>query len=110
MENKFTKEDIRVGYLVEIESGEYRELFVVTMWEEKIIFTNGDVWHRWSSFDENLCSKHAKITKVFGWTTYAEQMWYNSADGRPLIWERKEPVKITKKEIEKILGYEIEIV
>lgn len=110
MENKFTKEDIKVGYMVEIESEGHRGLFITTIYKEKGVFTDGNTWYKWSEFDEDLCSKHAKITKVYSWPDCIVELWYNNTNNRPVLWERPLAKKMTKKEIEEILGYEIEII
>ena len=109
----FKMEDIKIGYMVEITSRErndLEQLCVVTMWEGDVIFTNGETSFLPDDFDDKFSSVYNKITKVWGYPEYAECMWYNDTDERPLLWERPSAKKMTKAEIEEILGYEIEIV
>ncbi len=107
----FKLEDIKIGYMVEVtfkERESLKRLCVVTMWEGDIIFTNGKTWFQPDDFDENFGSYY--ITKVWGYPEYAECMWYNDTDDRPLLWERHSAKKMTKAEIEEILGYSIDII
>lgn len=55
-------------------------------------------------FGVNMC-----VMEVYGTTSNAH-MLDNSTDGRQLLWKRQVPKKMTVEEIEKILGYKIEIV
>lgn len=110
---RFKKEDIKVGYMVEIAViGEryIRYFCTAIMWNGYMIFTNGDDWWKLSDFNDNLESSFYKITKVWGYPEDAECVLHNEVCDRPLLWERPWPKKMTKAEIEKILGYEIEIV
>ena len=106
-------EDIKIGYIVEVAviGDEYiKYLCTATIWEGQKILTNGIYCFEFSDFDDNMKSTFHKITKVWGYPEDAECMWYNNTDDRPLLWERPSAKKMTKAEIEEILGYEIEIV
>lgn len=107
----FKLEDIKIGYMVEValkKREDLKRLCVVTVWEGDVIFTNGETWFQYDDFDEDFGSYY--ITKVWGYPEHAECMWYNNTDDRSLLWERPCPKKMTKAEIEEILGYDIEIV
>lgn len=57
--------------------------------------------------------REGDIVKIWGRVTGTQA--YGTAllgltEGRKLLWERKEARKMTVKEIEKLLGYEVEIV
>lgn len=109
----FKMEDIKIGYMVEVTviGDEYiKYLCTVTMWNGHKILTNGIHWFKLSDFDDNMKSTFNKITKVWGYPKYAKNMWYNNTAFKPLLWERPSAKKMTKAEIEEILGYEIEIV
>ena len=109
----FKMEDIKIGYMVEVAvigDEHIKYLCTATIWEGQKILTNGTYCFEFSDFDDNMKSTFHKITKVWGYPEYAENMWYNNTDFRPLLWERPSAKKMTMAEIEKILGYEIEIV
>ena len=106
-------EDIKIGYIVEVAvigDEHIKYLCTATIWEGQKILTNGTYCFEFSDFDDNMKSAFHKITKVWGYPEYAKNMWYNNTDFRPLLWERPSAKKMTKAEIEEILGYEIEIV
>ena len=106
-------EDIKIGYIVEVAvigDEHIKYLCTATIWEGQKILTNGTYCFEFSDFDDNMKSTFHKITKVWGYPEYAKNMWYNNTDFRPLLWERPSTKKMTKAEIEEILGYEIEIV
>ena len=109
----FNMEDIKIGHMVEITvigDEHIKYLCTVTMWNGYKILTNGFCWFKLSDFDDNMKSTFEKITKVWEYTENPESMWYNDTDERPLLWERPSAKKMTKAEIEEILGYDIEIV
>lgn len=109
----FKLEDIKIGYMVEVTvigDEHIKYLCTATIWDGFKILTNGIYWFKLSDFDDNMKSTFDKITKVWGYTENPESMWYNDTDKRPLLWERPSAKKMTMAEIEKILGYEIEIV
>lgn len=106
-------EDIKIGYIVEVAvigDEHIKYLCTATIWEGQKILTNGTYCFEFSDFDDNMKSTFHKITKVWGYPEYAKNMWYNNTDFRPLLWERPSAKKMTKAEIEEILGYDIEIV
>lgn len=106
-------EDIKIGYIVEVAvigDEHIKYLCTATIWEGQKILTNGTYWFKFSDFDDNMKSTFDKITKVWGYPEHAECMWYNNTYDRPLLWERPSAKKMTMAEIEKILGYEIEII
>ena len=110
---RFKMEDIEIGYIVEVTvigDERIKYLCTATIWNGEKILTNGVFWFKFSDFDDNMKSTFDKITKVWGYTECAECMWYNDTDDRPLLWERPSAKKMTKAELEEILGYEIEIV
>ena len=119
---KFTKEDLKPGYIV-VFGGKPR---MVMPTESELLRLRGrdemamvmvDVKGCWTDidyFDSDLCYKgrmDLEVTEVYGYSRHANAACKISTDGRPLLWTREGPAKkITVAEIEKELGYKVEIV
>jgi hypothetical protein len=106
MSTEFTKDKLESGMVVEYRNGE-RRLVVNRLFIGEIAY--GSL----GNFDENLKHKcgnsELDIVKVYkAYDNSFECMFkdYNLT----LIWERKEVVKLTVKEICEKLGYDVEIV
>ena len=61
------------------------------------------------------CMDEFTIVKVYGYAAFQSEALEFNTEYRPLLWERKEetkpePKKLTVAEIEKELGYSVEIV
>lgn len=101
----FTKADLKDGMVVECHNGD-RYLVV----NDRLI--NHEGWLRISNFSNNLSSDSVEFTidKVYETIGYNFQTLFN--DGKlTLIWEREELAKkMTVEEIEKELGYKVEII
>ena len=67
--------------------------------------------HYWpvSCFSKNGKYADGELIAIYDRTTN-RLLLDNSTEGRKLLWERKEPKKMTVDEICKALGYEVEIV
>lgn len=111
----FTKNDLKLGYLVQLRNGKMK---MVMPKECNIILTDldGD-WHSLLSYREDLLYEECldrkmeyDIMKIFGHSIYATHVFDLTGGYRPLLWERKEKKKMTVSEIEKELGYEVEII
>ena len=77
----FKMEDIKIGYMVEVAvigDEHIKYLCTATIWEGQKILTNGTYCFEFSDFDDNMKSTFHKITKVWGYPEYAENMWYNN--------------------------------
>lgn len=112
---KFTKDDLKVGYIVR----DGHDLYMVmdTNLGERIIVDKNGGWMRLCSYDNDLkCvgfedARKYDISEVYGYSDSRTKACYISTDHRELLWKREDPVKkMTVKEIEKELGYKIEIV
>ena len=105
LEFVFTKADLKSGMVVECHNGD-RYLVV----NDRLI--NHEGWLRISNFSNNLSSDSVEFTidKVYETIGYNFQTLFN--DGKlTLIWEREAPAKkMTVEEIEKELGYKVEII
>ena len=116
---KFTKNDLKVGYVVKLRDG---GLEMVTMSgicgsNNSMLISIGTsgVWTDISrNIDDNLCRKDNTrdydIVEVYGYSQYAYCALKVSTENRELLWKREEAKKMTVEEIEKELGYKIEIV
>ena len=130
MTNKFTRDDLRPGYIVKLGNDELREVVEVGKKGSYILIAaNGD-WEYLSQGNYDLTAnvymtndpytkqgremlKFFNINEVYGFITNSE--YYNLAGqistiGHDLLWTRTPTVKMTVSEIEKKLGHKIEIV
>lgn len=137
MNKKFTKDDLHSGYVVEFRNGIRLLVARVNNKNFTKILTGPGVWfYLGSGWDSDLravqcppnlgaMSKRVyktslcewDIVKVYGLLSGSDTALYgyvfNTSDAevmRPLLWERKEAVKMTVAEICAKLGYDVEIV
>lgn len=122
MENKkFTKDDIKAGYIVKMRDG---SLNMVTVDGDDDLITvdeNRD-WMRIRDYDNDLRdtgkgsifktgpNPKYDIVEVYGGCYSRGESLKISTEDRDLLWKREEAKKMTVEEIEKELGYKIEIV
>lgn len=128
--NNFKKGDLTVGCVVKLRNGQFRMIMPVGR-NSTLILTDGDGWNYLSSWDDNLRFKSGEyatgypskialerakdmdIVAVYGHIRSTSDYRYVGRidnGGRPLLWERVDPKKMTVADIEKALGYEVEIV
>lgn len=114
MAKKFTIKDIKSGYIVKFRNGELMMALRAGHFEKILCGKEGDwiLMSRYSSTFKHPILKDRDIMEVYG---LIEEGYYEDAgcldtDHRPLLWKRSEPVKMTVEEINKKLGYEVEIV
>lgn len=101
----FTKFDLENKMVVELRNG-LKGIIVDNLIIGKNFFSDlTDYNDDLTNFTDNL-----DIIKVYDTWAYMGFEDYLNNSNLALIWERKEPVKMTKEEIESKLGYEIEIV
>lgn len=129
---KFSRDDLKVGYVVELRNGEFR--MVMPAGKEGTLILAGNAKHDWdylSRWDYNLNASSKKfecgfpgitaiqygkqfdIVAVYGLITNTK--YYNlcgdlGPDHRPILWGRVERKKMTVAEIEEKLGYPVEII
>ena len=113
----FKKEDIKPGYLLEIEKNDGMKYLAIVTYgntggEAQLCYSSEYAWAPISDLSDDLYNsllRSSKITKVYG---YAPNCYAYKIDAyqRPLLWERKEPKEMTVAEIEKLLGYPVKIV
>lgn len=112
---KFTKHDLKVGYIVRDSHDLY--MVMVTSSDEQIMVDKNGGWMPLDKYDTNLNhnsdigSSAYSITEVYGYSNSRTKSCDISTYGRTLLWKREDPAKkMTVEEIEKELGYKIEIV
>lgn len=116
MENKkFTKKDFQLGHIAIFKN----EPHMVMCDSENCMALVNDK-HHWIAlhmFDDDLCfaspltGKLEPITEVYGYSKWHYNALELSTRTRKLLWKREDPVKkMTVEEIEKELGYKVEIV
>lgn len=130
MTNKFTRDDLRPGYIVKLGNDELREVVEVGKKGSYILVSANGSWDYLSRWNYDLTAnvymtndpytkqgremlKFFNINEVYGFITNSE--YYNLAGqistiGHDLLWTRTPTVKMTVSEIEKKLGHKIEIV
>lgn len=135
MEKKFTKKDLRSGYVVEFRNGVHRLVARSGMFTQILINANTGEWNDLQSgwrddltVNDDYCRKmcgsecpepkyHPKdydIVRVWGLiksTAAYHQTLTTKISGRDLLWEREpEAKKLTVDEISELLGYKVEVV
>ena len=130
--NEFKNKDLHSGYLVEFRNGDRRIVARVNDFTRVLVNPTFGVWNYLSEWGDdlklkkNIRTSHVEasvekaragaydIVKVFGLVkgtgSYCFAFSTCTDNLRPLLWERKEPVKMTVAEICAKLGYDVEIV
>lgn len=109
MQKKFKKADLRDGMVVEYRDGDRRLVI-----DECLV--GKDSHYELSAYNENLENEYPRLTimKVFKICRRAILDSILDDDNLELIWERKEPKKMTVEEmrqkLEELTGEEIEVV
>ena len=108
MEKKFTKEDLKVGMLVEIING---IMYIVTP-ENTLSNTTG--WINLDVYNDNMKRKNSDfdyldIIKVWSYPSQNAGFFNYSTENRTLLWEREEEIyEYTIEDIAKLTGKPIE--
>lgn len=106
----FKKEDIKPGYLLEIEKDGIKHLAMVTYGDnECLCYSSEYVWGPIADLSDDLCNCVKRVMKVYGYAPNCYAYTLNP-NVRPLLWERKKPKEMTMKEIEEAIGYPVKIV
>lgn len=127
MDGKFTREDLKSGYVVKLRNGELRMVVRAGRFTKVLVSPIGG-WAYLSSnwgddlkrvdlyrhnHHESVPSKSQDIMEVYGLVQstehYGEALICSTAY-RPLLWTRTPAVKMTLEEICEKLGYEVELV
>lgn len=127
---KFTRDDLRPGYIVKLANGNYAEIKEVGKRGAYIVIGFDGDWEYLSHWNNDLTGhkfdaatlddkpgvkvrKTSDIVEVYGFITNTE--YYTLAGqitniGRDLLWTKTPVKKMTMAEIEKRLGHKVEIV
>ena len=108
------KADLKVGYLVEDRAGNLKMVMATTR-DLELIYEDHMTHGPFNKINDDLTSKAKEefdIMKVWGFAPFAMYTFNFDTNDRELLWERKEKKKkkMTVAEIEKELGYEVEII
>lgn len=104
--------EIKDGYLLVVKTkDEVHNMTVVTSKVRDMLGCVTPKRHYWyvDLFNENGVFCDSEIIAIYERTNNSDLL-DNSTEGRELLWERKEPKKMTVAEICKALGYDVEIV
>lgn len=113
MEKNFTRNDIKAGMLVVIKDYDSGEIYMSQIYDTKygLCVSTESYWFPLSTLSvKDLKDDYKEIIEVWDiCLTTARAYTINTTD-RKILWKRREPVKLTIRQIENILGYEIEVV
>ena len=108
--------ELHSGMIVETRKKDL--LFVAESYEEEIFLMGNDKFDELCYYDDNLINtedKNLDIIAIYKPLKSFEKMTLNgflnkSKRSLTLIWERKEPKKMTLAQISEALGYEVEVI
>lgn len=118
MENKnFTKKDLKVGYVAILANSD-RSYIIAQDWNGALgLVSAAGGWMPLNEYTDSLEHKDLNgsvdewsIVSVYGHSKFFATAYSYTPDDRLLLWTREEAKKMTVEEIEKELGYKIEIV
>lgn len=118
---KFTSDDIKSGFVVELRDG--RRLIATRAgggnFTRILVDPSGGGWEYTSMWNRDTLDfkngvRSTDIMKVYGLvhstSEYSAAFRTDNCEYRTLLWERREPVKMTLKQIEEKLGHAVQIV
>ena len=109
---KFTKDDLKVGYLVEFRRNEEHYIVMPDLSDKLTLVGEGGyngLSHYGCDLKNNLYSE-LDIVRVWGRPSKHMSLLKCETKDRELLWERDNRKEMTVAEIEKELGYSIKIV
>lgn len=128
---KFTRDDLSVGHVVQMRNGEYGMVFPAGAKGTLIVIFKNRDWEYLSHWTTDLRSRDTfvamnfcgtnierraeekDIVAVYGHiqpTCFYANCGDLSKDNRPVLWTRVDPKKMTVSEISEALGYPVEVV
>ena len=110
---KFTKNDLKIGYIVICNN--IPHMVMVGSSGSTVLIDNERGYLHLDDFNDDLVYKNDpkewNITEVYGYSGFYHKTLELSTFGRELLWKREDSTKkMTVEEIEKELGYKVEIV
>ena len=109
---EFTKDDLKIGYVVQFENGAYA-MFVNTLIGLVFITQDGvfvkltDYKGDLTTFSNTDIEESYSIVKVFGFSRLTMATLNITPYDRELLWERKEPKELTMQEIADKFGVDV---
>lgn len=120
MNKRFTKDYLKVGYVVKTRA---RGLYMVAVNanEELVMANTSQGWMPLHEYNDDLtdsgrtslfgtADENYDIVEVYGYSRKNHTTVSVSTEDRTLLWKREEPKEMTLEEIEKALGYPVKIV
>lgn len=107
----FTKEDLKVGYLVKVRKGGLAH--VVNTTQKGMCLNYEEGRDTFNIFNNDLTSKWLSgydIIEVYGLTETGYNAHKFEVGDRKLLWKREEVKEMTIEDIQKVLGYKIKVV
>lgn len=107
----FTKEDLKVGYLVKDKDDEFAH--IVYTREEGLCLNYEDGYEPLSNYSSDLTHKthsDCDVVEVYGLTARGYNAHKFEVGGRKLLRGREEATEMTIEDIQKALGYKIKVV
>lgn len=107
----FTKDDLKVGYLVKLRNGELAH--VVDTQKEGLCLDNESGWNQTKNHSNGLTHREfdkLDIMEVYGLTQYGYKAHKFEVGDRKLLWKREEVKEMTIEDVQKELGYKIKVV
>lgn len=110
MKENFCLKDLEEGMLVRTYS--YGYMLVTKLLNGELVIANNDGFIRLKSYRNDLTNmdEDCKILTVYSKADECLSLGLFDPNYRNILWERPKKKKMTLKEIEKELGYEIELV
>lgn len=131
MKPSMTKDMLKSGYIVQLKSGELRMVLRAGSFTHVLVSEDGSWtylsrWNddltrnlrscldqRYNGSGETVPGAHNDIVKVYG-LVQGVKNYHNvlkiTTEGRELLWDRNPRRRMTLEEIERVLGYPVEIV
>ena len=109
-----TKSDLKSGYVIRNRYGD--EYMVLPVNDGSLAFVRLGSWDPVAEYNNNLTSRAGciglDVMEVYGFASTVLMALDPDPvlSGRPLLWKRSEPKKMTMEEICQALGYDVEIV
>lgn len=113
MEKNFTRDDIKAGMLVFVKQYDSDEVYMSQIYDTKcgLCVSTKRHWFPLSALSvKDLKDDYREIVEVWDICSSTAFAYDISVRDRKILWKRKEPKKLTIRQIENILGYEIEVV
>lgn len=109
-----TKNDLKPGYVIRNRYGD--EYMVLPVKDGSLAFVRSGSWDPVANYNDNLTNRVGytglDVMEVYGFASTVLMALDPDPvlSGRPLLWKRSEPKKMTMEEICQALGYDVEIV